>query len=127
MSRIIILILLHVIADYFLQGSKLSKLKALKLSYLFEHVAIYTGIFIVFSPLLLGLTIVEGVIFSLINGAAHFVVDFIIGKLKLKYHDTNESAYLSVVGADHTIHIIILILTYIYMFPNAINAAYLLN
>ena len=127
MARIIIILLLHVIADYFFQGSKLSKLKALKLSYLFQHVAIYTGVFMVFSSILLVLTILEGVAFSLINGVAHIVIDYIIGKLKLKYHDTNESVYLSVIGADHTIHIIILILTYLYVFPNAIDAAYFLK
>ena len=127
MVRIIIILLTHVIADFFLQGSKLSKLKALKLSYLFEHVGIYTLTFLIISPLLLGLSFIQGVIFSLLNGVLHFIVDFITGKLKSRFFETNESKYLTTIGIDHTIHLIILISTYMYFFPNAIHAAYLFN
>lgn len=116
---------MHVIADFFLQGSKLSKLKALKLPYLFEHVGIYTAFFAVLSPLLLGLTIVQGLIFSLINGVFHFVIDYFTGKYKTLYFETNESRYLATVGLDHTLHLVILIVSYVYVFPNAINTAYM--
>ena len=125
MVRIIIILLMHVIADFFLQGSKLSKLKALKLPYLFEHVGIYTAFFAVLSPLLLGLTIVQGLIFSLINGVFHFVIDYFTGKYKTLYFETNESRYLATVGLDHTLHLVILIVSYVYVFPNAINTAYM--
>ena len=118
---------MHAVGDFFLQGKNLSKLKALKLPYLFEHVGIYTLLFLILSPLLLGLTIIQGVIFSLINGVLHLVVDFFTGKFKAKYFETNESKYLATVGADHTIHLLILLSTYIYLFPNALNAAYLFN
>ena len=127
MVRIIMILLLHVIADFFLQGSKLSKLKALKLPYLFEHVGIYTLFFAVLSPILLGLTIFQGLIFSLLNGTFHFVIDYFTGKFKLRYFEVNESKYMSTVGLDHTLHLVILIVSYIYLFPNAINAAYLFS
>jgi len=121
MSRIIILILMHAVGDFFFQGSRLSKLKALKLPYLFEHVGIYTGLFIILSPLILGLTILQGLAFSFLNGSLHFIIDYFTGKYKLKYIDIDESKYISTIGIDHTLHIIILITSYIYLFPNAIN------
>ena len=85
MARVIILILIHTFADFFLQGSKLSRLKMEKLPYLFEHVGIYILTFLVSSPLFLGLKPVQALAFSLINGVLHFGVDFISGKLKIRY------------------------------------------
>jgi len=117
MGRIIILILMHLVGDFFLQGQKLSKLKALKLPYLVEHVGIYTLLFIVLSPVLLGLTFLQGLVFSLLNGSLHFIIDY----FKVKYIDAKESKFLTTIGIDHTLHIIILIVSYIYLYPNAIN------
>ena len=124
MTRIIIILILHTIGDFFLQGSKLSRLKAIKLPYLFEHVGIYTLLFVAFSPLLLGFTFVQGLAFSFVNGALHFIIDFFTGKFKTKYHDTDESKYIAAVGVDHTLHLVILIISYIYLFPDAINTNY---
>lgn len=112
---------MHAVGDFFLQGSKLSKLKALKWPCLFEHVGIYTGMFIILSPLILGLTILQGLLFSFLNGSLHFIIDYFTGRYKLKYIDIDESKYISTIGIDHTLHIIILIASYIYLFPNAIN------
>ena len=119
MSRIIILLLMHVFGDFFLQGSKLSKLKALKMPYLLEHVGIYTGVFLILSPLILGLTILQGIAFSLLNGSIHLLIDSITGKYKMKYIETDESKYITTVAIDHTLHLIILIGSYMLLFPKA--------
>ena len=121
MGRIIILILMHAVGDFFLQGSKLSRLKALKLPYLAEHVGIYTGLFIILSPVILGLTFLQGLVFSLLNGSLHFIIDYFTGKYKLKYYETNESKYLATIGMDHSLHLIILIGSYMLLYPDAIN------
>jgi hypothetical protein len=124
MARVIILILIHTFADFFLQGSKLSRLKMEKLPYLFEHVGIYILTFLVSSPLFLGLKPVQALAFSLINGVLHFGVDFISGKLKIRYANITDYRYLFVLGFDHTTHLIILILTYIFLFPDAMYSSY---
>ena len=121
MVRIIILIIMHAIGDFFLQGSKLSSLKALKMNALLEHVGIYTLVFIALSPLVLGLTFLQGVFFSLLNGSLHLGIDYFTGKLKHKYLNTSESKYIAVIGIDNTLHILILVATYIYLFPDSIN------
>lgn len=113
---------MHSLGDFFLQGSKLSKLKALKKVQLFEHVGIYTSVFIVLSPLLLGLTFIDGLIYSLINGVLHVGIDYFTGVFKVKYIEIDDSKYLSTIGIDQTLHIIILLATYMYIFPYAINA-----
>ncbi len=124
MTRIIILILMHTIADFFLQGSKLSRLKAIKLPYLFEHVGIYTLLFVVLSPLVLGLTIVQGLIFSGLNGFLHLIIDYYTGKFKTKYIDTDEAKYIATIGLDHSLHLVLLIASYIYLFPTALNSSF---
>jgi hypothetical protein len=122
MGRIIILILMHAVGDFFLQGSRISKLKALKLPYLVEHVGIYTLLFIILSPIILGLTFLQGLVFSLLNGSFHFIIDYFTGKSKAKYININESKYLATIGIDHTLHLIILIGSYMLLYPEALNS-----
>jgi len=113
---------MHAVGDFFFQGKKMSKLKALKLPYLLEHTGIYTLLFLVLSPLILGLTIIQALIFSLINGVLHFIIDYYTGKLKVKYYGVDESKYITTIGLDHTIHLILLIGSYMYFFPELINS-----
>jgi len=123
MIRIVILVLMHAAGDFLLQGSGLSKLKASKIVYLLIHVGIYTAFFIVLSPVLLGLTMKQGLIFSLINGSLHLIIDFITGKLKSMYWEKNEAKYIIVISFDHFFHILILIATYVLLFPEAFNSS----
>ena len=118
MDKIVILILMHIIADVLLQGNTLSKLKSSKITFLFAHVGIYTVFFIALSPLLLSLTFMQGLVFSLINGATHLVIDFFTGKLKIKYWKESETKYMAVISIDHVLHILILIITFAYLYPN---------
>ena len=121
MVRILILVLMHIIGDFFLQGTKLSKRKIAKLPALLEHTGIYTATFIILSPLLLSLTFVQGLLFSLLNGVIHFVVDFVTGKVKKKYWQVDEEMYFKTIGIDQTLHIIILIVTYLTLFPDILK------
>src|ERR1035437_1533506 len=118
----IIIFLLHIFGGFFLQSNRISKLKREKFIYLLQHVGMYTLIFIVFSPILLGLTILQGLEYSLINGVLHLGVDYFTGKLKVKLIHGNEVKYNLVVVMDYTIHLVILAITFIWLFPHAINA-----
>jgi hypothetical protein len=108
---------MHSAADFVLQGSRLSKLKASKTFSLLIHVGIYMAFFILLSPFLLGLTFMQGLVFSLINGAAHLIIDLITSKLKKLYWGKNEGGFFAVISFDQILHITILIATYLYMFP----------
>lgn len=117
----IIIFVLHIFAGFFLQSKRISKLKKVKKRYLFYHVGVYTLIFIVLSPVLLGITFLQGLVFSLINGCLHLGVDYFTSKFKLKFHK-EEVKYGVIVGIDYTLHLSMLIATYLLLYPNAINA-----
>ncbi|HNW69306.1 MAG TPA: DUF3307 domain-containing protein [Bacteroidales bacterium] len=121
MYRILILVIMHIAGDFLLQGKTLSRLKASKVTALLAHVGIYTLFFIAISPLLLGLTFIQGLIFSSINAATHLVIDFFTAKFKKIYWQQSEGKYLAVISIDHILHILILITTYIYMYPEALK------
>lgn len=122
MGKIIIIILIHLIGDFFLQGNKMSKNKANYPLSLIQHVSIYTLSFVVLSPLVLGLTIQQGLIYSLLNGVLHLIVDWGTSKMKFKFWNNNENKYLKYVSLDQILHITILIVTYLVLFPGVISA-----
>ena len=121
MFRIIAIVLLHILADFFLQGTKLSKRKRFKLPALFEHTGIYTLTFLILSPFLLSLTFVQAVVLSLLNGVLHFGVDFVTGRLKKKYWQVDEDKYFTVSGLDQILHVVILVVTYLTLFPGILS------
>ena len=88
---------------------------------LLEHVGIYTLLFKILSPLAQGLSFVQGLEFRVITGIFHFGFDYFTGKYKQKYLNKSESKYIAVVGIDNTLHILILVGSYIYLFPDAVN------
>ena len=88
MLKIFVLIfVMHIVAGFFLQTKKISKLKREKKRYLFMHVGIYTLFFAVFSPILFEISVVQGIAFSLLNGILHLAVDYVTGKYKVKFSD----------------------------------------
>lgn len=119
-KNLVIIFVMHVVAGYFLQSKKISKLKREKKRYLFQHVGIYTMFFIVFSPLLLGLTLLQGLLFSLFNGILHLIIDYYTGQFKSKYFEKDDFKFKSVVGIDYSLHLSILMISYIYLIDNII-------
>lgn len=115
--RVIVLILIHAVGDFLFQGSGLSALKSKKNIYLLAHVGIYTTLLIILTPLFLGLSFMQGLLFSAVNGLAHLVVDYITTYFKNKFWEKNESAYIAVISFDHIIHLLILISSLYFMFP----------
>lgn len=119
-KNLVIIFIMHVVAGYFLQSKKISKLKREKKRYLFLHVGLYTLFFIVFSPLLLGLTLLQGFVFSLFNGALHLIIDYYTGQFKNRYFEKDDFKFKSVVGIDYSLHLSILIISYMCLVNNLI-------
>jgi len=114
-KSLVIIFVMHFVAGYFLQSKKISKLKRDKKRYLFLHVGLYTLFFVVFSPLLLGLTFLEGLVFSLFNGVLHLVVDYYTGRFKNLYFGKENFKYELTVGTDYAVHLLILMTSYIFL------------
>lgn len=119
-KNLVIIFVMHVVAGYFLQTKRISKLKREKKRYLFQHVGLYTLFFIVFSPLLLGLTLIQGLVFSIFNGVLHLVIDYYTGQLKNRYFEKDDFKFKSVVGIDYSLHLSILMISYICLVSNLI-------
>jgi hypothetical protein len=121
MTLIIIILFLHSAADFILRGSNLKKIIYSKL---YENMAEF-GIYIVFfaclSPFLLDLSFVEAIVFSLINAFAHVCINLICNKLKKQNTSGNDTKYYTAISFDHFMHIIILVVTYIYLCPDKIS------
>lgn len=127
MVRFTLIILIHVFGDYFFQGEKLRRLKALKLPYLLEHILIYCLVLLTFSPYLLHISFKHALLFSLINGLFHFVVDYFTRIYKKIYWHANEEKYNFVVGLDVVLHLFILMLSFYYLVPDGFNAPYFID
>jgi len=117
-----ILILLHVLGDSIFLTKKLKQQKIEKVSYLFLHVGIYTLLFLLLTPLLLGLSLVQDLEFSMLVGMLHFVIDFIITRIKRKYWRTHKYLYVLIASLfEHLIQVSVLITLYLYLFPTTID------
>lgn len=117
MYRIFILIfVMHVVAGFFMQSKRISVLKQDHTKYLFVHVLIYTLFFAVFSPILLGISILQGLVYSGINGLLHLIVDYFTNKFTAKYHDIESLRHKLIKGLDYTLHVSCLILSFYLLF-----------
>lgn len=117
--KIILIILIHLVGDFLMQGSTFSKLKESKILYLLLHVLIYSTFLFVISPIFLSLSWSESLLFTAINGGTHLVIDFITSKLKHIFWKKNEGAYIAVISVDNLLHVGILIYSYFVYFPEA--------
>jgi hypothetical protein len=122
MSKIILLIFLHIFGDSVLLSKDLRKLKIHSKLYLLKHVGIYSAVLLIAGPFLLNLTIVESIEFSLLNGILHYFIDYLITLYKLKYWINDLYKYVIVYSVlEHILHITILIGTFLFLFPHAAN------
>ena len=95
------LIIVHWIADFWLQTDKMAMNKSSSNKWLLTHVAVYTIPFLYF-----------GWLFAFINGATHFVVDYFTSRINKRLWDDKKVHYFFVgVGFDQAIHMLILMYT----------------
>ncbi len=117
MIKIIYIIIAHILADIVLQGERMEELKKKRMLYLIIHTCIYTFVLLIASQFIIELTVLNAVLFALFNGALHFVVDYITGKMKgVAWKNKKENLYTSIVAIDHLVHLIILFLSYELLF-----------
>ncbi|MEI6752431.1 MAG: DUF3307 domain-containing protein [Paludibacter sp.] len=124
MVKIIMLIFLHIIGDSVLQNQKLRQQKIESVLYLLKHVGIYILVFVIFSPIILGLTLIQTLMFCLVTALLHFVEDYFFTKIKKHYWDSNDYNYVATFSViEHVLHVILLIATFMIMFPGAIDVS----
>lgn len=74
MTPFLILILLHVIGDGFLQSREMAEKKSKELPWLIEHLTILSGVIVI--PAILMLGIIPGCLFTVGNAILHGIIDW---------------------------------------------------
>lgn len=112
----------HFIGDFPLQSAWMATGKSKSLKPLLTHIVVYTlSVYAVLWWMLFGAAIWGANVqfnlpslfaYACLNGAAHFVVDFITSKLTAWAHaNTKTRLFFVIIGADQLLHGLILLLT----------------
>jgi hypothetical protein len=123
--HIIVLFLIHYLADFVLQTRAVADNKGKKVKYLMLHGIHYTLVWlglisliglvgIIFSYQILGgASWCDVIFFTIFNGGLHTLTDFITSKFTTKFYARkNYNAFFNVIGFDQFIHAATIILTY---------------
>jgi hypothetical protein len=120
---IIIIFIIHYVADFLCQTRKIADNKGKDIRYLLLHGLDYTlvmsGILILIGFIAsvvsfeIGFTWKQLISFGLINGLMHTITDFISSKFTSKFYAKKYyHAFFNVIGLDQLVHTITLIITY---------------
>lgn len=105
----------HCLGDFVFQTQWMAKNKSSSLKALSLHISVYTSVLLfvmTIATLVLNLNWWLVLLFCLINGAAHFGIDFCTSKFSSKFFkENNIQAFWAVIGADQLLHQFCFILT----------------
>jgi len=105
MKILILIIWLHWFADFVLQTDKMARGKSKSNKWLSIHIAVYM------LPLF-----ILGWKFALINGATHWVVDWVTSRITSRLWEKQQvHNFFVVIGLDQAIHMTILFLSWEYL------------
>lgn len=100
-SLLILLILVHWVADFVFQTDKMATSKSSSNTWLLIHVGIYAMFLLPFGP-----------VFALVNFCAHLATDFVSSRATSHLWKKNDRHnFFVVIGLDQAAHLIVLILT----------------
>lgn len=103
---ILLILFLHFVSDYVLQTSTMALNKSKSNYWLFLHSVVYTLPFLLI-----------GVEYAVINGAFHFITDWVTSRVKSSYWDKeNYRMFFAVNGADQFVHVATLFATYVFLY-----------
>lgn len=111
---IYLLIFTHWVADFVCQTDEMAKNKSKSNKWLGKHILAYMSVLSVFAVYSGWEAAIENVLgFVLINGIAHFIVDYFTSRLTSKLWAKGDvHNFFVVIGFDQALHMITLVLTF---------------
>jgi hypothetical protein len=96
----------HYVADFLFQTNDMAQNKSKSIYWLSVHICVYTAVlFVLLNPYL-------GVMYFVINGTLHFIIDFITSKITAQlWKNGNVGMFFNVIGLDQLLHTLCLIYT----------------
>lgn len=114
---IIGILVVHFIADFYYQTNDMATKKSKSIKWLTYHILTYTFILFIGGFLYWNGQHIAVIYFALINGAAHWIVDFFTSKItKYLWKAKKVHHFFVVIGLDQLIHYITLFTTYTVLF-----------
>ena len=108
-SALILIIWVHWVADFVFQSHRVASNKSKNELVLAEHILIYT----------LPFTFLFGWQYSLVNGLAHWVTDWVSSRTNTYFWEKGDVHNFFVsVGVDQAVHMTTLVLTYVWLQPH---------
>lgn len=106
----LVLVWLHVIADFVLQSDEMATKKSTSNQWLALHVLVYSACFL---PLCFGLGLGTGLAFCAVNYAAHFITDYVTSRMTSSlWKEGRRHAFFVVIGIDQGLHLTALTTSY---------------
>ena len=106
------IIWIHFICDFILQTDNMAKNKSSHIGWLGWHIFIYTLYFNMFLAIALHTVDIKVLIYSIINGLSHFVIDFCTSKAtRYLWEKKQTHNFFVVIGLDQALHMSILMYT----------------
>jgi|SRR5690606_26793414 len=106
---IILLLVIHFIADFVLQSDNMAQNKSKSNYWLTMHVLSYIACFIILLPIM-GVSVLY---FILINFILHWIIDYVTSRMSSKLYKLNKRhEFFICIGFDQLLHAISLIVSY---------------
>jgi hypothetical protein len=104
LTNVLLLVWVHFFGDFVLQSNDMAVKKSKSVKWLLFHTSVYSVLLFLF-----------GVVFALVNFAAHLIVDFFSSRAGAYFHrQDNQKGFFMVLGTDQAIHLTTLFFTYHY-------------
>jgi hypothetical protein len=114
---IIGILIVHFIADFYYQTHEMAVNKSKSIKWLSYHILVYTLILFLGGFLYWNEQHIAVVYFTLINGTAHWIIDFFTSKAtKYLWKAKQLHNFYVVLGLDQLIHYLILFISYTLLF-----------
>ncbi len=102
---VLLLVWTHFFGDFVLQSNDMAVKKSKSIKWLLFHTSVYSILLLLF-----------GLLFALVNFAAHFAVDFVTSRAGSHFRSQdNPKGFFMVLGMDQAVHLTTLVVTYHYL------------